>query len=346
MTKSPSDRSDPTKTPILVSVIVPSFNRIDLLRELLESLRSQQWRPLETIVVDDGSTDDTASLAALWDAEPELQLHILRQPNRGPAAARNRGLAAARGEYLYFIDSDDLVEADGIGLMVAALEDSGAPYCVAQVRSVDRDGRPLPFNDGNLSQIDLRSIVGSRWAVHAALYRRSVFEKAGSFDEGLRIGEDSELRWRIVAANEPGILLDSVVAVFRRHGAGQVTDNSTPARTGRSMLHGLEAFRRWAEPKGILTAPVARRASILLTVAAIRLGSVGDWDGKRQAIALAQRMGPDFCPMAVRLLAPRLIESHLLFKSLEFGSRAARRALHIVRSRSFARVARARQSDV
>lgn len=329
--------------PKIVSVIVPSFNRLDLLRELLDSLRAQQWRPLEAIVVDDGSTDDTAaSLASAWDSEPELQLRILRQPNRGPAAARNRGLAAARGDYLYFIDSDDLVEPGGIALMVAALEDSGAPYCVGQVRSVDRDGTPLPFNDGNLSRIDLHSFVGSRWAIHAALYRRAVFDKAGRFDESLRVAEDSELRWRIVAANEPGIMLDAVVGVFRRHGSGQATDDSTPERMGRSMLHGVETFLRWAQRRGVLTVPVVRQASALLGIAAIRLGSAGDWDGKRRAIAIARSTEPTSCPLAVRLLAPRLLESHLFFKGLELGSRAARRALHIARSRTFARVGRDR----
>jgi hypothetical protein len=320
-----------------VSVIVPSFNRADLLHQLLASLRAQHWRPLEAIVIDDGSTDGTAdSLEGIWDREPGLQLRILRQPNRGPASARNRGLAAARGDFLYFIDSDDLVEPDGIARMVETLEREDAPYCVAQVRSVDSDGKPLAFNDGNLSRIDYRSILGSRWAIHAALYRRTVFDRAGSFDESLRTGEDSGLRWRIVAANDPGIRLDAVVAVFRRHGSGQVTDDNSPARMGGSMLGAVESFCRWAEPRNLLTAPARRVASRLLLIAAIRLGSGGDWDAKRRALALSRQLERS---VTGRLLGSRHLESRMLFKGLEYASRAGRQALHLSRSRAFTRIA-------
>ncbi|HEU4598971.1 MAG TPA: glycosyltransferase family A protein, partial [Solirubrobacterales bacterium] len=328
--------------PGLVSVIVPTFNRLDLLRDLLDSLRSQRWRPLEAIVVDDGSTEDSiASLAGLWEGQNGLDLRILRQDHRGPAAARNRGLDAARGEYLYFIDSDDLVEPDGIALMAEALEASGAPYCVAQVRSVGPDGAPLPDNDGNVSYIDRDAVLGSRWAIHAALYRRGVFDRAGRFDESLRLGEDAELRWRIVAANEPGLALDAIVAVFRRHGTGQVTDHVTPERMGASMLLGIEAFCRWAEPRGIVTAAVARTAGALLAIAAVRLGSAGNWKGKRAALALARRLGANRRSLALRLLASRALESRLLFQALEHASRTARRLLHRIRSRSLARLERA-----
>lgn len=329
----------------LVSVIVPTFNRIDLLRELLESLRLQSWRPLEVIVVDDGSTEDSiGSLAGLWDSEEGLDLHILHQPNRGPAAARNRGLAAARGDYLYFIDSDDLVEPGGISLMVESLESSGAPYCVAQVRSVDREGRRLPRNDGNLSRIDHDAILGSRWAIHAALYRKAVFDKAGLFDESLWMGEDSELRWRIVASNDPGISLDSVVAVFRRHGTGQVTDQVTLERMGQTMVESIEVFRRWAEPRGLVTAPVARSAAALLAIAAIRLGSAGDWEGKRNALALARILGAHDHSLAIRLLAPKLLESRLIFRGFGYGARAGRRLLHMLRSHAFARLEKSQDS--
>ena len=95
-----------------VSVVIPTFNRIDTLPEVLEALARQEGAPsFEVIVVDDGSTDDTAD----WLAErphDDLSLRALRQENRGPAAARNAGVAIARGEWVAFL-GDDTVPAAG-----------------------------------------------------------------------------------------------------------------------------------------------------------------------------------------------------------------------------------------
>src|SRR5436309_9355229 len=91
------------ETPMF-SVIVPTFNRASLLRQALDSVLAQTFAEYELIVVDDGSTDDTANVVASYGS----RVYFLQQANRGPGAARNLGAAGAKGEYLAFLDSDDL----------------------------------------------------------------------------------------------------------------------------------------------------------------------------------------------------------------------------------------------
>src|SRR4051812_16000050 len=86
----------------LVTVVIPCYNQARFLGEAIESVLRQTHRAREVVVVDDGSTDGTAAVAARY---PDVQL--IRQPNRGLAAARNRGLAESRGAYLVFLDADD-----------------------------------------------------------------------------------------------------------------------------------------------------------------------------------------------------------------------------------------------
>src|SRR5689334_20068405 len=92
----------------MVSTIIPVFQRAALLREAVGSVLAQAYRPIEIIVVDDGSTDDTPACAeALADAHPEIS--VVHQPNRGPGAARETGRQRAQGEFIQYLDSDDLL---------------------------------------------------------------------------------------------------------------------------------------------------------------------------------------------------------------------------------------------
>lgn len=183
-------RKLPSKVPQsgLISAVIPAFNRRAMVLELLSALERQSWRPLQVIVVDDGSTDGTHDALNARQDRGGVELIVLRQQSAGPAAARNRGLAEATGEFIYFIDSDDLVLPGGLATMAAALCESAAPYCVAGVRTVGpgcRGGQMAV----TFARIDEKGILGSTWSTHAALYRRSAIERAGNFDPTLRRGE-------------------------------------------------------------------------------------------------------------------------------------------------------------
>ena len=108
----------------LVSTIIPVHNRPSLLREAVASVLAQTYRPLEIIIVDDGSTDDTGGEAeALAEAHPEV--HAIHRENGGPGAARETGRLAAQGEFIQYLDSDDLLLPTKFELQVASLRQCG-----------------------------------------------------------------------------------------------------------------------------------------------------------------------------------------------------------------------------
>src|SRR5262245_34526643 len=113
----------------LVSTIIPVYNRPDLLVDAVHSVLAQTYRPIEVIIVDDGSTDSTPQIARdLADRHPQV-IRWIRQTNGGPGRARQTGLETARGEYVQYLDSDDLLLPRKFELQVAALaiaQDSAA----------------------------------------------------------------------------------------------------------------------------------------------------------------------------------------------------------------------------
>ena len=120
----------PDFQPGLVSVIIPTYNRSALLAESLDSLINQKHDRLEVLVVDDGSTDDTAAVVAKWQerfrAERGWELTFLRQEHRGGQRARNLGAERSRGEFLNYLDDDDLLTADKIAAQIAVARETGA----------------------------------------------------------------------------------------------------------------------------------------------------------------------------------------------------------------------------
>ncbi len=201
-----------------VSVVIPTYNRASLIREALESVFAQTFRDFEVIVVDDGSTDGTVELLK----EYEGRIAIIRQENRGAGAARNRGLAEATGEYIAFIDSDDLWMDFKLDLQVAILEgmpDVGFLYSDFQVlkdagkrlprglgrwhhdpdacRRIFRD-RLLWPGEGKISPAS--APIGDFWVYRGNIYRAllndpfvlpsSTIVRRGAIPDGVRFAED------------------------------------------------------------------------------------------------------------------------------------------------------------
>jgi glycosyltransferase involved in cell wall biosynthesis len=164
----------------LVTVVIPCFNQGHYLRDSLGSVSAQDWPAIESIVVDDGSTDDTSAVAAGLGATA-----VVRQDNRGLSGARNRGLAAAHGEYVLFLDADDRLLPDAVGSGVATLERHPGAGCVArQCRIIDSAGRPVPSTPPALHSQDLYEQllrINFVWTPGAAVFRRDAIESIGGF---------------------------------------------------------------------------------------------------------------------------------------------------------------------
>jgi len=188
----------------LVSAIVAAYNGAAFLRESLDSILAQDWPRLEVIVCDDGSTDDTPAILASYGD----RLHVLRQPNRGVAAARNRAAAEARGDYLAFLDQDDCWEAGMLGALVPVLEqrpELGLVYADSWVTTANgaRRGRRGAFLSYAEGDVFSRLLHDNFIPIESTVFRTRVFRELGGFDEALRLLEDYELclrisrRWRV-----------------------------------------------------------------------------------------------------------------------------------------------------
>jgi len=197
-----------------VSVIVPTFNRRAMVREAVASVLSQTVRDFELIVVDDGSEDGTAECL---NREFGSDLRLIRTENRGVAAARNTGAAAARGELLAFLDSDDLWRPRKLEAQLehfAAHPDSQA--CQTDEIWIRNGVRVNPRRRHRKPDGDIfwRSLELCLVSPSAVMLRRDLFERLGGFDEGLPACEDYDL-WLRLGRMAPVSLIPEALVVKR-----------------------------------------------------------------------------------------------------------------------------------
>jgi glycosyltransferase involved in cell wall biosynthesis len=199
----------------LISCIVPVFNGERYLGEALDSILAQTYRPLEVIVVDDGSTDGTAGVVARYGG----RVAYLFQPNAGHAAARNLGLGAARGEFVAFLDADDLWHPEKLARQMARFHARPElDLCVTHVRNFWipelADGR-----ERHRGRRHGQALPG--YSTVTLLTRRALFESMGRFDPTLRHGDDTE--WFLRAADRGAVreLLPDVLVYRRLHHANR-----------------------------------------------------------------------------------------------------------------------------
>lgn len=187
----------------LVSVILPVFNRPDYLPEAVNQVLAQTYRPLELILVDDGSTDATEELCDKIAGEHPEMVRVLHRENGGPGAARESGRLLARGEFLQYFDSDDQIHPRKIVVQVAALRDHpdcGIAYCQTHEfnRGEEPDERCSQFTGEDLKYLFPRLLAGCCWPTITPLIRRSVSDAVGPWLP-LRQEEDWEYDSRIAA---------------------------------------------------------------------------------------------------------------------------------------------------
>ena len=193
----------------LVSIVVPCRNSGATLIETLSSARAQTWPDVEVIVVDDGSTD-RATLAILDQLPADVRL--LREEHSGASGARNRGIRAARGEFVLPLDADDLIEPDYLIRAVAVMRERpevGIVYCHAD-RFGAVDG-PWRLPDWSLDAMLVDNIV-----FVTALFRRSDWESVGGFNEAMRRGaEDWDFWLRLISLGREVVQLDETFFHYR-----------------------------------------------------------------------------------------------------------------------------------
>jgi glycosyltransferase involved in cell wall biosynthesis len=217
------NRSAHSEDAPLVSVIIPTYNRAHLLPRALESVLGQTLEDFEVLIVDDGSTDDTADLVERYAAE-DGRVCYLRQPaNRGVSAARNRGLREARGEFVAFLDSDDEWFPSKLKKQVDRFRQVGKGvgliYCGVETIDPEGDWVFRPEDRGDVyERLLLQNVIHTGSGV---MIRRDVVRVAGFFDEGIPAIEDYDYWVRIARHFEFDYVEDPLLRYFYGHGEAQ-----------------------------------------------------------------------------------------------------------------------------
>ena len=223
---------------VTISVIIPCHNDGAYLAAALDSVFEQSTPPTEVIVVDDGSTDDSAEVARRYGD----QVRLVSQHNQGISAARNAGLAAATGDLIAFLDADDLWTRDSLGQRLVLMSGEAAADCVfglaEQFLSPDLPAEEAARLHCPEGQTPVR-FAGT------LLIRRSVLDRVGGFDTSLRVGETIDLVARLTEDGAPTAMANHLVMRRRIHG------NNTMIQQRQSQSDYLR----------VLKAAIARRAA-------------------------------------------------------------------------------------
>lgn len=246
-----------------ISVIIPTYNREDLLGKALESVLAQTLPAAEIIVVDDGSSDGTAELAGGYGN----RVRYIRQENRGPAAARNRGIGAAGGDLLAFLDSDDRFAPDKLEVQARAMAEHPG-YLISHTEEIwYRRGKLLNQKKrhrkpgGFIFPHCLRLCVVSMSTV---MVRRELFDRIGCFDEELPCCEDYDL-WLRTSVSFPFLKIEEPLTL---KDGGRPDEVSVRFRVGmdrfriRALTKVLDAGELDGEMRRLAAAELARKCRI------------------------------------------------------------------------------------
>jgi glycosyltransferase involved in cell wall biosynthesis len=221
-----------------VSVIIPTYNRAWVLKEAIDSVLAQDFEDFELIVVDDGSTDNTLQILDAYHRD----LMVIRQPNKGVSAARNRGIAAAGGGLIAFLDSDDLWLPRKLSKQVDFFN-SNPDAVINQTEEIwIRNGvrvNPKTRHHKFSGMIFERSLALCLVSPSAVMMKRSLFDEVGLFDEDLPACEDYDL-WLRISWRYPVHLIETPLIIKRGGHADQL-----------SKAPGLDKFRIQALKKVI-----------------------------------------------------------------------------------------------
>jgi len=249
----------------LVSVVVPTYNREQMLHGTLDSVHKQSYRPIEVIVVDDGSTDDTEQAVRTWAATHHerhgFSVRYQRQPHLGGNAARNTGISSALGTFVAFLDSDDRWLPDKIEKQVAVLQSDariGGVYCGVRHVEAGTGESTEPVERSYPSGQLLGELLVKDVTAQTSTYvvRKEPFDEVGGFDTELEARQDWDMWIRLAAKYHIGCVPEPLVEY--RHHAGPRTNND-PTKEIRAYGRIMEKYAdlRRAQPWPVRRAATA-----------------------------------------------------------------------------------------
>lgn len=227
--------------PGLFSVIIPCYNRQNLIITALDSVKEQSYRPIEIIIVDDGSTDESRDVICRWsetNAEIDrLVVRCIHQENAGAAAARNRGLNEIRGEFVQYLDSDDFLHRDRLARLAQTFEETRCDFIQTGFAGVSEDGLVVLHEHFGRVKHDLvsQALMGVLWAnTLRSSYRRTLIDRIGLWNTTMPCFEDREYVERALLLAAKPMAIRDILASARRGGGERVSDRQR-TREGRTF---------------------------------------------------------------------------------------------------------------
>ena len=324
-----------------VSVVIPSYNRGRCLPDTIGSVLAQTVTPLEVLVVDDGSSDDTREVCARYAAP----VRYVGRPNGGASAARNTGMRAARGEFIAFLDADDVWEPSKLEVQLA-LHDTNPEVGWSFTNHVTTDGEnrvlegvqgfrrdfpafsetgvtPEEFFGAALRRVEL-SAAGARHAVYTGdafelwfsgnvafpssiVMRRALAERAGYWDEGLRCAVDTEYFHRLAAAAPVGVIMTPLFR-WRRGQRNTIVSSANMIPLVRNALLSVDraSTLRGELPPATRMRYLDGRRRLLLRLAYMQLSNL-DGRASRESLQHAWESGAPVTPRSAALFGASLL---------------------------------------
>jgi glycosyltransferase involved in cell wall biosynthesis len=234
----------------LVSILIPVYNAEKYIGEAIQSAVNQTWPEKEVIVVDDGSDDNSLTIAKQFAGQ---HIRVFSQKNKGPSAARNYALSQARGEYIQFLDADDLLSTNKIEDQINLLMNCPGNICMGPTihffnddaidkKNIDHDW----MQEGSNNPVDFLiklyggDVVGPKYggmvAIHSWLCPKNVLDKAGLWNEELTVDDDGEYFCRVILASEGIKYAFNGISFYRKYKNGNSMSSKTGYEANKSML--------------------------------------------------------------------------------------------------------------
>ncbi|BDS07648.1 hypothetical protein NT6N_26880 [Oceaniferula spumae] len=274
-----------------LSIIIPVYNRHGLLREAIDSVIRQNLDSCEIIVCDDGSTDDVGKLCDTY-SDANSHVSLSRTPkNYGAQVARNRGLNLARGQYVLFLDSDDVLADGGVASLLGAMvEDTSLDYVYGKViranhQLIPRDESPPvgePFTD---EPFDL---AGYHWHTMGAMYKREYLQSVGEWNIEMTGSQDWEYQARVKLAGGKRKFVDSIVGYWRQHSISRIGTNQFRPDYVRSVMIACDVVLKLAREKNRCDRALENRLARRLVVHALEWGVNGHWKDRKLCLLQAK----------------------------------------------------------
>jgi len=292
----------------LISIVIPAWNALRWLPETLESVMGQEGVRLEVVLVDDGSTDGTGDyVAQVWP-----QVRLIQTENRGVSHARNLGTAAAHGDFVKYLDADDVLLPGTLARQAALLvanPGSDAVYGNWQRLDEQADGRFAPGEiiRRSIEEVDADpelAFFATFWCPTGAyLYQRVFLEKILPWKEWLPVIQDARFAWDAAAAGARWVHDEEIAVLYRQHRADSVSTRSRVAFLRDCLANTVSIHQAWSRPMHLEKASV-KRARIVEAVASLaRQAAPLDEQLFHECVCLLDGLCPGYHPPGPRWLA-------------------------------------------